>query len=140
MRARNSFPIPRLNIYGLSSLVPRPYNIIVALLFAHAKIFTYSLSIRKRYPEKYTNLLVFDYMNVEHSDVRACTCTQGVYLVSGPQTAFGLTHARGEVSVICNLIARWKVVCAIGLCTARCKQLLGVMALVIQLQTIRPTL
>ena len=26
-----------------------------------------------------------------------------------------LTHARGEVSVICNLIARQKVVCAIGL-------------------------
>ena len=27
-------------------------------------------------------------------------------LVSGPQTAFRLTHARGEVSVICNLITR----------------------------------
>ena len=39
--------------------------------------FTYSLSVRKRYPEKYTNLLVVysltNIMNV------ACTCTQGVY-------------------------------------------------------------
>ena len=36
-------------------------------------------------------------------------------IVSGPQTAFRFTHARGEVSIIiCNLIARWKVVCAIG--------------------------
>ena len=30
-------------------------------------------------------------------------------LVSAPQTAFRLTHARGEVSVIYNLIARRKV-------------------------------
>ena len=37
------------------------------------------------------------------------------YLVSGPQTAFRLANARGEVSVICNLITRRKVVCAIGL-------------------------
>ena len=37
------------------------------------------------------------------------------FLVSGPQTAFRLTRAHGEVSVICNLIARRKVVCAIGL-------------------------
>ena len=36
-------------------------------------------------------------------------------VVSGPQTAFRLTRAHGEVSVICNLIARRKVVCAIGL-------------------------
>ena len=41
------------------------------------KRFTYSLSVRKSYPEKYTNLLVVHYVNVEHSDVRACT--QGVY-------------------------------------------------------------
>ena len=38
-----------------------------------------------------------------------------VKVVSGPQTAFRLTRAHGEVSVICNLIARRKVVCAIGL-------------------------
>ena len=42
-------------------------------------------------------------------------CQGGTGLVSGPQTAFRLTRAHGEVSVICNLIARRKVVCAIGL-------------------------
>ena len=55
-------------------------------LFAHAqdipklsKIsrFTYSLSVRKRYPERYTNLLVVYSLTIWHSDVRACT--QGVY-------------------------------------------------------------
>ena len=35
------------------------------------------ISVRKRYPEKYTNLLDVYSLNV---DVRACTCTQGVYL------------------------------------------------------------
>ena len=51
------------------------YNIIYSRM---RKISTYSLSVRKRYPEKYTNLLVvLTIMNVEHSDARSCT--QGIY-------------------------------------------------------------
>ena len=41
--------------------------------------------------------------------VHAFSVGSSSVLVSGPQTAFRLTHARGEVSVICNLIPRRKV-------------------------------
>ena len=41
--------------------------------------------------------------------VCVCVCVPVSVLVSGPQTAFRLTRAHGEVSVICNLIARRKV-------------------------------
>ena len=42
-------------------------------LFAHAQDIPVQPEILR------SGRLLFGYMNVEHSDVRACTCTQGVY-------------------------------------------------------------